>query len=379
MAAWTQVSRQAQDAELAATLESMFGFRDLASYRIVEIRDVAAALTEVTAELRFAPPEPPVLVTANVIFEDEEGSQWSVGRGLASGESTRSPHSDNRQPSTRCAPRSRMHRPSTRDVARLADEGDQSHHKRPANAHSRTVTRDGYPVGLATVVFGRRDGLDRPLTRWALSPPNPAAAPIARCSRGTMHMSRLNASWPPAEPVPFRPRRFLRTRRGLITVGVLSWSCWPSPALPGHPSHRDRPHGGHARAVPDRPGCRGAPGTQRCGPGVRVDAGASAVRRRRLDRDPRGLVREQLTSRGWEPGAGASAIVSTGLAVCAWHTDKDRLRLGFWQPDKWHALEPDGPDYASVYEVVIIATGTTYNGAECADSPLRYWTPSPAP
>ena len=83
MAAWTQVSRQAQDAQLAANLESMFGVRDLASYRIVAIRDVAAALTEIKAELQFDGSGPPVLMTANVILEDEEGKP--LVRGTAPG------------------------------------------------------------------------------------------------------------------------------------------------------------------------------------------------------------------------------------------------------------------------------------------------------
>jgi hypothetical protein len=53
----------------------------LASFRLVQIRDAAAALTEITAELRFAGSEPSVLMTANVVFEDDQGNPVVRGRG----------------------------------------------------------------------------------------------------------------------------------------------------------------------------------------------------------------------------------------------------------------------------------------------------------
>lgn len=74
MASWTQVRRQLHLAQLAVDLESMFGFRDLASFRLVQIRDSAAAMTEVAADLRFVGSEAAVLMTANVVFEDEQGN-----------------------------------------------------------------------------------------------------------------------------------------------------------------------------------------------------------------------------------------------------------------------------------------------------------------
>jgi hypothetical protein len=83
MASWTQVRRQLRQAQLATNLESMFGFRELASFRLVKITDSAAAMTEVTAELRFVGSEPSVLMTANVVFEDERGNP--VVRGTSPG------------------------------------------------------------------------------------------------------------------------------------------------------------------------------------------------------------------------------------------------------------------------------------------------------
>lgn len=81
MAAWTQVRRKLRQAQLASQLESMFGFRELDGFRIAQIRDVAAALTEITAELRFVGSEPSVLMTANVVFEDAQGNPVVRGTG----------------------------------------------------------------------------------------------------------------------------------------------------------------------------------------------------------------------------------------------------------------------------------------------------------
>lgn len=84
MASWTQVRRQERRAGLAPALEATFGFRELVGFEIVGIRDAAAALSEVTAELTFAEDEPPVLMTANVILEDEEGRPVVRGTGPGS-------------------------------------------------------------------------------------------------------------------------------------------------------------------------------------------------------------------------------------------------------------------------------------------------------
>ena len=81
MASWTQVRRQLRQAQLAANLESMFGFRELDGFHLVTIRDAAAALTEVTAKLRFVGSGPSVLMTANVVFEDEQGNPVVRGTG----------------------------------------------------------------------------------------------------------------------------------------------------------------------------------------------------------------------------------------------------------------------------------------------------------
>ncbi len=81
MASWTQVRRQERRTGLASALEAMFGFREMAGFEIVGIRDAAAALSEVTAELTFAGDEPSALMTANVILEDEAGRPVVRGSG----------------------------------------------------------------------------------------------------------------------------------------------------------------------------------------------------------------------------------------------------------------------------------------------------------
>ena len=81
MARWTQVRRQEREAGLASALEATFGFRELAGFEIVGIRDAAAALSVITAELTFAGDEPSVLMTANVILEDDEGRAVVRGTG----------------------------------------------------------------------------------------------------------------------------------------------------------------------------------------------------------------------------------------------------------------------------------------------------------
>lgn len=74
MASWTQARRRRRDPSIAADLEGMFGFGELAEFRIVNVRDTAAAVTEVEAELRFAGPQSlHVTTTMNVVCEDEDG------------------------------------------------------------------------------------------------------------------------------------------------------------------------------------------------------------------------------------------------------------------------------------------------------------------
>jgi len=81
IANWTQIRRQERQAGLASALEATFGFRELERFEMVGIRDAAAALSEVTAELTFAGDEPSVRMTANVILEDEEGRPVVRGTG----------------------------------------------------------------------------------------------------------------------------------------------------------------------------------------------------------------------------------------------------------------------------------------------------------
>lgn len=81
MSSWTQVRRQEREPQLASALEATFGSRELRGFTITRITDVAAALTEVTAELTFEGPESSVLMTANVVFEDKQGQPLVRGTG----------------------------------------------------------------------------------------------------------------------------------------------------------------------------------------------------------------------------------------------------------------------------------------------------------
>ena len=153
-------------------------------------------------------------------------------------------------------------------------------------------------------------------------------------------MSRLNASWPPAEPVPFRPQRFLRTRRGLIMIGVVVVVVTIALYLVTRPTETDR-----MAAMPELyltyPGA-----VVLREPSDAVAAVGDAEVRRLYGADAsietlEDWYREQLTSRGWEPGAGSSggparrisppvAGTPTNTASC-WPSGDRRSGMG-WSP-----------------------------------------------
>lgn len=81
MASWTQARRRLRQPQLASQLESMFGFRELSRFRILKVRDAAAALTEVVAELHLVGVDTAILMTANVVFEDDQGNPVVRGTG----------------------------------------------------------------------------------------------------------------------------------------------------------------------------------------------------------------------------------------------------------------------------------------------------------
>ena len=83
MAEWTQISMRKYEPDMAASLEEDFGDRHLAAFPIVTVRDTAAAMTEITAELRFAEDDPTVTMTADVVSEGRDGG--GLVRGTAGG------------------------------------------------------------------------------------------------------------------------------------------------------------------------------------------------------------------------------------------------------------------------------------------------------
>jgi len=83
MESWTQaLVRKLGNETVTARLAEMFGHRELARFAIRQVRDAAAAMTEVTSELHFSE-GPPVLMTANLVFEDAAGNP--LVRGAAQG------------------------------------------------------------------------------------------------------------------------------------------------------------------------------------------------------------------------------------------------------------------------------------------------------
>ena len=79
MSSWTQASMREFEPEMPGRLEGLYGFRELADFSIVKVRDVAAAMTEVTAMLSFKGGDSSVTMPANVVFEDPEGNPFVRG------------------------------------------------------------------------------------------------------------------------------------------------------------------------------------------------------------------------------------------------------------------------------------------------------------
>jgi len=83
MASFTQASMRRRDPNMAARLEETFGYRQVAGSLVTGIEDVAAAMTKVTVEIHFAGEDPPVSMTANVLYEAEDG--YPLVRGTTGG------------------------------------------------------------------------------------------------------------------------------------------------------------------------------------------------------------------------------------------------------------------------------------------------------
>lgn len=68
----------------------------------------------------------------------------------------------------------------------------------------------------------------------------------------------------------------------------------------------------------------------------------------------------ELASRGWAAGGGESGITGTHeIEARAWHRDGLIFRLGFWRVEEWRQGHKVGLDYPTIFEVRLIARGST--------------------
>ena len=68
----------------------------------------------------------------------------------------------------------------------------------------------------------------------------------------------------------------------------------------------------------------------------------------------------ELASRGWVAGGGESGITGTHeIEARAWHRDGLVFRLGFWKLEEWRQGHKVGLDYPTIFEVRLIARGST--------------------